>query len=272
MNQHVRWPAQRFYWAALEAPNWRRTGVLPLGLRPAFEDEVPAPGEDLHAVCTPLGDGRIVVCAARRDELARLAPGTLSLCPESLPPGLDAPMDLSALNLLVGAFEPPAHRRARARRHITAALGVMLCCLLLAAGLVRRAEHQRHLAAEARSAAAALLAQVAPQARPEALTFELAALRRLAEQNQRTRLPPDVSLPLAELLRNWPAGVPARPQSLAIGSSGLTMAVLVDGDPVPFLQALEAPSGWMFDQPRLTKVDSMTRLDLRFRPSEGARP
>ena len=72
---HQRWPAERFFWALLEAPGYTRAGELPIGLRQALEDEVPA--EDLHAVCAPAADGRLIVCAAPREVLRAVNPGGL---------------------------------------------------------------------------------------------------------------------------------------------------------------------------------------------------
>jgi hypothetical protein len=272
MSTHLRWPADRFYWSVLDAPLWKRTGLLPAGLRPVFEDDVPVDGQDLHAVCTPLEDGRLVVCAACRDELEALGADVLSLCPESAPGCINGSLDPAALNLLVGELEPAVQRGARVRGHLVRAAGLVLCSLVAAFGLTRRAENQRELANEARAATMVLLNQVVPQGRPETLGFELASLRRSAEIGQRIEPPKDATPALVELLRGWPADVQSRPQSLSVSANTINLAVLVDGDPLPFLDALPAPHGWIRDQPRLNKVDQASRLDLRFRPSEGGRP
>ena len=65
------WPPERFYWSVLEAPGVRRPGPLPPGLLPEFQEDLPVPVEEVHAVSVPTGDGRLVVCAAPRSTPGR---------------------------------------------------------------------------------------------------------------------------------------------------------------------------------------------------------
>lgn len=267
------WPAERFYWAILDAPHWRRAGTLPAGLRPMYDDDVPVAGEDLHVVCIPLAgpEPRLLACGALRSELAALDPDLLTLTPDSLPPFVPEQVDPASLNLMVREFEPRRYRRARLHRHISAAASVLLCGLLIASGLNRRAEVYSAGSQRAAEARASLLDVVAPRATPDTVQRELASLRRASETSRRIQPPKDATLALSNLLRAWPAEAQARPQTLSISSSVIGMAVLVEGSPVAFLDALQPPSGWTMDQPRLTQVDKMTRLDLRFSlaPAEG---
>jgi hypothetical protein len=269
VSSTLRWPPDRFYWSVLDAPGWQRSGELPAGLRPPFEEDVPLPGEGVHAVCCPLEDGKMLVCGARREELSEVSAEVHALTPESLPPCIDANIDPAKLNLLVGEFEPRTIRRARRVRHFAGALAMVLCSILVAVGLERRAEVHRGLASEARQARATLLAQVGPAARVEDLRAEVAALRRSAEAGQRIHPPLDAAPGLVDLLKRWPAEAKAQPQSLSISGTSMGMSVLVEGHPSRFLEELGAPEGWILDQPRLTSVDRSTRLDLRFTRSQG---
>jgi hypothetical protein len=271
-GSHAAWPAERFSWSILEAPQWRRAGVLPSGMLPALEEDLPRAAEGLHAVAAPMGDGRLLVCAADESEIESLGEGILSLTPETLPAFAGAGVEPGALNLLVGVHEPRALRRARAKRHLLAAASVLLTSALLAAGLVRRERALESDAAAAREASAQLLRTLSPAGSPEAVALEVARQRRLSEAAARVRPAPDAALALASLLRAWPATVSSKPQSLAVSESGATISVAVDGDATPFLKALKAPQGWSLEEPRLNTADRVTRLTLQLRMAAGAVP
>src|SRR5690606_27182718 len=125
---HPRWPAERFYWALIQAPGYTARGELPPGLRPALEEQVPVPVETLHAVVAPASNGALLVCAAAKSELESLAGDALSLTPAALPAfAVDLGIAPDDLNLLVGALEPRAIRRGRACRRLAALTAVVLC-------------------------------------------------------------------------------------------------------------------------------------------------
>ncbi|MCL4743434.1 MAG: hypothetical protein KJZ54_14655 [Phycisphaerales bacterium] len=265
----ARWPHDRFFWAVLDAPGWSRAGPLPPGLLPAFADDVPADVDELHPVCAPLGDGRILVCAARRTELAQPARSLRSVTPERLPDTLGALADPRSLELLCGPFEPRRVRRARLARHARAALALLLCAALAAIGFDRRAVHWARVA-EAANAARLELADAAGLP-PEALGAESARLGALSASA--VRRPTDATALLAALLDAWPGGVAAEPQSLSVSEDGASLAVNVEGDPAPFLAAFSAPPGYRLEDPRLNASRGVTRLALRLHPSpEGAKP
>jgi len=102
MTAHVRWPAERFYWSVLEAPQWKRPGPLPEGLRAVLEEDLPVSAETLHAVGKPLGDGRLLVCAVESAEIEALGGDALTLGPDHAPEFAGAPVHADAINLLVG--------------------------------------------------------------------------------------------------------------------------------------------------------------------------
>jgi hypothetical protein len=154
--RHETWPMERFYWAVLEAPGYTRAGPLAPGLRPLLDDDVPVPGESLHAVGVPLGGGRLLVCAAERERLAGVDAGVLRLTPGDVPEFAGG-VDASGLNLLVGEFEPGLLRRARTRRHLLAMAACLLCAALVSVGLLRRAAGWNTLAHDAGSATRAVI-------------------------------------------------------------------------------------------------------------------
>ncbi len=261
---HVRWPAERFYWSVVEASAWRRCGPAPEVFRQIIEEQSPCEPGELHTVCAPLDEHRVVVCAAERSELASLGAGTLTLTPESLPPCIEGVADPLLLNLLVGEFEPLLVRRSRWQRHLTAATIVLLCGLLVGTGLARRASYWTAVAGSAEAEAEAVLKQ-AGGLKETTLSAEVARLRKLASGLRPARPEDDASLALAELLRSWPAAVPSMPQSLAISRGAASISVSVEGDPAPFLRAFVPPSGWRLDEPRLNSTDRITRLSLNVR-------
>jgi hypothetical protein len=261
MSEHATWPAERFYWCVLDAPGWMKTGVPPPGMLQRLEDELPVPPAEVHAVGTPLPDGRLLVCAARRDELEGVR--ALSLTPESLPDFVDGG-DPSRLNLLVGAFEPAVVSGTRTRTHLVAAAAVLACGLAISAGLLRRASSWSGAAAALEREAAALT----PPGAAEALTDQIAAAREAAQVAGAVGAP-DSALALAAVLSGWPSSVACSPQSIAVDRSGASISVAVEGDPEPFLSALRPPPGWRLDEPRLVNVGATNRVSLKLRPAGG---
>ena len=269
---NLRWPPDRFYWSIIDAANWRRSGALPAGLRPPLEEDVPISGSELHAVAAPLGDGRLLICAAAKADLQSLDPAATTLAPDGLPAFVESPFDPSLLNLLIGEFEPASKRRARHRRQFVFSITIILCLALVSIGLGRRASHQYAIGREARAATEALIAQIAPGARPEFLALEVSRARQSAENHARLKAPIDAAPPLAELLAAWPAAIPCKPQSINTTGNSITLSILIDGDPLPFLEAIRPPAGWAMEQPRLNTAGDTTRIALQFRAVPGEAP
>jgi hypothetical protein len=270
MTQRLSWPSDHFYWALLDVPGVKRTGELPVGLLPMLDEDAPIDSADLHAVCVPIADGRLAVCAIEKSELSVVPPDTLALTPDALPPFIESPgITPERFNLLVGSFEPRPIRTARIKRHAFAAAAVLLCGLLIAVGLHRRAARWGERAGSARSAAARLAEIVSPGGRPEELATEAARLRGTRDALAKAAPPPDASVALAAVLHAWPANVPSKPQSISVGQSGVSISVSVEGDAAAFLKAFAPPPGWMLDEPRLNTADKVTRLALQLRPAGG---
>jgi len=103
--------------------------------------------DELHAVGTPCAGGRVLVCAVTNELLNSLVfqhPTAASLAPDRVPSELDADsIHPSALNLLVGPFEPAARRSARQRLQLSLLAAAITVLVLITIGLTRRAEHAR---------------------------------------------------------------------------------------------------------------------------------
>lgn len=256
---HLRWPSERFFWSVLDAPGWTRAGPLPSGLAPGLEDDVPVMFDQLHGVCAPRGDNRVLVCAARVDDLRGV--DALSLTPDAVPE-FGGGVSPGTLNLLVGRFEPRAVRRARRLNHAVAASIVLACAGLAGLGFARRAGYW-NLEAQARREAATAMVRAVNPAGPEALSLELAALRRSSTHGSST--PPDASVALAAVLAGWPAKTPVRTQSILVTPAGASIAVAIEGEPTEFIRSLAPPTGWTVDEPRINSADTATRVFIQMR-------
>ncbi len=265
--RHLRWPPEKLFWALLEAPGWARRGVVPEGLFPALDDELPLPVESLHAICAPAGGAALLVCAALRADLAGLDGDVLSLSPSELPAFAAGRCEPAHLNLLVGEYEPRLVRRTRTRVRALALVTVLIAAGLVSVGLSRRGEAWRLDARAHRESARQILAAVvAPGIDPAS---EIDRLRRANQATRREKAPTDAALSLAAVLTGWPAQVSCAAHSIAVGQAGATLSLDVEGDPTPFLESLRPPAGWALDEPRLNTTESGARLSLRLRPQWG---
>lgn len=300
----AQWPAERFYWSVLIPPSGAciRPGPLPAGLRPAFDEVVPEPDESeapsdadgrsrLHVVCTPLSDGRLVACAAPAALLHALNPAVLVLTPDELPEFVMAGSsadgtecgDVSAtttiatsLNLLVGDFEPAPFRRARASRRILALAGLVVVCVAVTLGLSRRAALDRAFAQEAKDRSEEVTRAIGESLgvrglRSEALSRALSRASQAAEAASRISPAADASGALSDLLAAWPPDAGCSPQTLIVADETVVVAVSIDDDAAAFLRRLMPAlrtAGWSLDEPRLTNLRGVTRLNLCMRRRE----
>ena len=289
------WPSARFYWSILDLPAGAakriRPGPLPPGLRPQFEEDVPEPESalaDLHAVCTPIDDDRLLVCAASNAALRELSADTLALTPsvsdlpefirfdrshtssggstdESAPStelGNSAASTVARLNLLVGTHEPALFRRARARRTALALVTFILCAVLASLGLHQRAARDRALAAEHSRSAHDLAAPLGRGIAPADLPALVGRARQSAAAAAKITEPADASAPLAALLTAWPTTQAANVQTINVGGDVIAIALTIEGESAAadFLRAFAVPEGWMREEPRLTALGpTMTR-------------
>jgi len=271
------WPADRFFWAVLDAPGVRR-GIMPSGLAASLQDEVPVDVDTLHAVAIPIDNARVLVCAVKRDDLTSLPPEVLSLTPSDFPdfPALttDVLTDTPALRLpelLTGPFEPKPLRRERARRTSLLAASILLTAALISTGLLRRASSLHEHAEAARTHSATLLRDATSSGNLDALTREITRYQSLAT-TPHALTPPDAAAALASLLRTWPDGAACEANSVSITPTTMSLAFSLDSDPRPLLASLKAPAGWTLQEPRLASTANTTRVTLTLkRIKEGAK-
>jgi hypothetical protein len=263
----ITWAQDRFYWAVLAAPGVR-AGVLPSGLGAALQDEVPVNVESLHAAAVPIDGGSVLVCAARREELASLPPNCLSLLSEGVPDRTALLHDVPPPEMLVGAFEPHLLRRERARRWWCFAAAIALSAGLVSVGLVRRADQLTRLSGDTRQQASSVLLAATGSADPALLQREIARVQDLAAVKQ-PYAPTDGATTLAALLRAWPDGVECEISAVSVGPSAVSMTVSVTGDSRTILDAIKPPRGWTLEEPRLSTTGQRTRVVLRFKRRAG---
>lgn len=262
------WEPSQFYWSVVEAPGvWgAKSGEVSPGVLAAVEEDLPEPIDDLHAVCTPIDGGRLLICVARKADLRQLDPTIERLVPREVPEALGVRADQTRLNLLVGAFVPARIRQFR-QRFVNAIVLLLLVCTVAGSVGLRR----RTMNAEARAASSArlinqLLSEHAPGTQAEAITRTRDTLREaVAIVDQ---LPPRFAAPavLADMLEVWPVQTGAKPQSMLVTQEGIAISVVADKDPAQFLEAMRAPIGYAAEEPKLAIVGDRTRLSLRFVP------
>ncbi len=264
---HLTWPAERFYWAVLDASSLPAGGRLERRLGYLFEASVPGmDAEHLHAVYRRLpGNGRYVACGLPCDEADAAAAAALSLTPESLPPFVAEPVEPAMLNLLTGRFAPPAVRTLRRRWIGLVAIVVLLCAALATLGLERRVLAAKRGLESLEAARGALLDDVlgadsggGGQPATLRLTAERRRLERTRDADVDVGAVTNGALMLASLLAHWPADVHATAESVSVGDGSVTVraAVPTMADAQRFADAFAPMSGWRLRQPR-----SETRRD-----------
>jgi hypothetical protein len=256
----------------IEAPQWRRAGVLPAGLQGEAEGVLPLPASELHLVCVPVEEGRLLVCGAPRADLNGLADEVATLTPDAVPACLGVPAAAPDLNLLVGEFEPGAVARARARVHLLGMAAAALIAALVTIGLQRRAAAWEGFAREAAGATSALLRRHAAGRSPEQLSLDLERRKREVVDAPVLTTPDEAAPVLVQVLRGWPTERPAKPLSLNITPRSAALSLVVQGDPSGFIEGFRPPAGWSLEEPRVSAAGDTTRVSLQLHDSkEGAR-
>lgn len=241
-----------------------------------LEAELPLDIDQLHSVCVPIGDGSLAVCCARRSDLESNPQELLSLTPDRFPEFIPQSDLVARLNLLVGEFEPRSAKTSRNNRHFVAAAMVVLFTLFVGLGLIRRIHHWNSTVTSARLAADATMRNVSIDGVRHgddlrAIDAELARLASVQAIMTDGGPPLDAASELAGLLRAWPFGTSSTPQTISIGSDGVSVSVTIEGDAAPFLKAFKAPPGWSLDEPRLSVSGTLSRVILHLQPSKEPR-
>jgi len=256
---HLRWPADRLYWAVLDT-----TGLPPARSRRARERQlgyvlerfIPLPLERVYAAYRRLDDHRVLACAAERDLLADLDPDAVTLTPESIPSFIEEPVDPDSFNLLTGQFEPRIVKAARARWRFELAAAVLLVALIGTLGLVRRADWHGRRAADAAIVIGDLYDRVldpGPSVLPASLrlTTELRRLSQTRTSPAAATMPRDAGAALGAVLSLWPADLEARTESIVVAESQITITSILDtNEQVQALaDLLGRAEGWTIAQP-----------------------
>lgn len=263
------WPSDRLYWAVIDAPQWRRPGLLPPGLHEEAEEVLPIPASDLHLVCCPVEGGRLVVCGLPRADLERLSSDVLALTPETLPGCLGVAAAAESLNLLVGEFEPAAVASAKAWVHFAAMAALVVIAGLAMIGLHRRAAAWERNAASAAEATSALLSQHAPGQTADELAMEVQKRKSDATDAAVLKSPEEAAPALVLILQGWPAEQSAKPLSLNVTPRTAAVSLVVPGDPSGFIESFRAPKGWSLEEPRLNTTGDTTRVNLQLHRNQG---
>jgi hypothetical protein len=256
---NLTWPPDLFFWAVLDGCGLKGNQALPEGLLPLLQEELPIAVDQVHAVCVPASDGRLLICAARREDLREAS--ALELTPEEVPALIEPTPNPSTLNLLVGALEPEPLRRERARRRTITALTMAALACVAAAGLSRRATAWTKAGNEARADVSGLAKS------PTTLHLELERLRKTPRIEVKPT--PDAAQALAGLLSGWPKELQCQTESVTVNPTTITLSLTVGKDARPLLAALKAPEGWTLEEPRLTAVLDGARLNVVLRRKEA---
>jgi hypothetical protein len=282
-RRHLQWPAERFYWAVLDAsvlPTRARWGngrsAMRLGY--LFENVVPGvPIEDVHSVYRRLKgrQGRFVACGVPFTVLEGVDPDAVTLRPRSLPSFIQEDLDPARLNVLTGPYLPGAVRRLR--RRWLAHIGVMLvvCVGALLVGAERRVgavgkQHDDVIAARTLVLEQVLGPQTRTTGSSQPPELRLTAELRRLEQTRN----PDVAIAqlangssiLNELLSRWPGDVHARTESIVVAPASITVRATVDtmADAQRFADAFVGLRDWRLRQPRSESRRGHVDVTLRF--------
>ncbi len=284
-ERHVRWPAERFYWALLDGGLLPRGGRRRRQLGYLFERFLPGVAiEEVQAVycAVPGARNRFLACGAPADKLREaLVHGALTLAPQSLPAFVHEPLDPAALNLLTGALLPEAVRRLRSRAAFMAAAVVIGCCLLLIVGLERRKGAVEAHATGVLAAQTAIIERAlgpgASGAGTQPPQVRLVAALRQLEQTRRedpvaTGLL-DCSVVMSGFLKHWPADLHVTTESIVVAPDSINVRAIVAtmADAQLLADALGRLSSWRLLQPQSEARKDDVVVSLRLQPGGGPR-
>ncbi len=281
-ERHVRWPAERFYWALLDGGLLPRGGKRRRQLGYLFERFLPGLAiEGVQAVyrAVPGARNRFLACGAPAEKLReQLDAGALTLAPQALPAFGDQPLDPAAFNLLTGPLLPEAVRSLR-RRAVSLAVTVVIgCCLLLIAGLERRERAvEAHTAGVLAAQAATIERALGPGARESTQPPQVRLVAALRQLEQTRRADPaaagvlDCSVVMSEFLKHWPAGLHVSTESIVVAPDSINVRAIVAtmGEAQLLADALGGLSGWRLLQPQSEARKDDVVVALRLEPESG---
>lgn len=275
-SRTLRWPAERFYWAVLDA------SILPpqLGspteqLLYLFEPLVPEVLEDLHVVFHPLGRRRYVACALPRRVLEKeVDASAIRLIPSERPAFLTVEFPLESLNLLTREFTPRAMRVSRLRLGRELAALVTLCFLVLWIGFDRRVDSAEERHEQISERIGDVYEQIlGPATSSASLPPSLQLEARLRSLRHTRVLDPalepldDASLQLQNLLASWPDALPVETESIRVSADTMHIigSLRSTSDVQVLVSALEGLEGWELRPPAVRSSPQAIRATLQFR-------
>ncbi len=289
---HLRWPAERFYWAVLDASALTGATMRPghFGRQLGYLFEGVLPGmtiEQVHAVYQPLpsggGERRYLACGLARDVIQdTVAAEALTLSPASLPSFVGADVEPDAFNLLTGSFLPAAVRALQRRWLLSLGVIAAICVALLVVGIeLRVGAIQAQIDQVAAARDAALVEALGPQALAAAtlppelrLTTELRLLSQTRQADPAVVDVTDASRTLAALLARWPADVRTATESISIAPDSITIVAQVPAmaDAQRLADAMGDLSGWQLVQPQSEARRDHVMVTLHLRAAPVTKP
>jgi hypothetical protein len=275
----IAWPPDRMYWAVLDAPSVKRgPRARRRELEYALEGEIPLLLDAVHVVFIPLDDGRVLACAAARDELEAID-DAISLTPSELPDWVDAAVEPASIELLSGSLTP--RRITRLRRSWAAAF---VACVLIALGLlmVGLELRIRAVASERQDVQAdfeTMLTEAGFDGPTAEARMQLLGRLRTMEQASPNRSPRPTSesmVVVARVLEAWPSDETIELGSIDASGEGVVInAAAVDatgaGDLASAMERALVEDGWRAQPPDVVRQRSGVDITLRYaRPESGS--
>lgn len=281
-SRHISLPADRFYWAILDAAALpRRARSAPEQLGYLFESVLPVAVDAIHAVYLSLGSDCVLACGMPLADLqAHAAEPLITLSPKTLPEfistSLDGPIDPARINLLVGAFEPAQIKSHRRNTTLIACAVMLLCAVLIAVGLSRRASRAHEYTVALETATTRIYDEVLPPSQSPVpasarLTAELRSLSRTRATPTPDSGPIEIAPPLAALLASWPNDLYLTTDSLMVSPTAIALSVRLPDEATAerFERELRAPPGWSLSQPNLVRERDGIAVRVRMEPEAG---
>jgi len=277
---HIRWPADRFYWAIV---NRLPAGVHGRGrarddaVRFLFEHVTPVPVEDLAIAVQRIGNGSNgpwIVCGVERVRLAgAVTPSTVSLTPVDIPAFLSEALHVNPqnLNVLTGMDAPPAVRRVVGITKKVCMFGFICGAALLATGFELRTAHLSSLRDEVSVAQEQMIETVfgdtASQLPPELrLTAEIRALDRAPVTVRDT----DAARTMEAMFAYWPSQPSLRVYHLTVTAQMIAIEAHCDNvqSAQDLVTSLRGMPGWRAESPSIQNREDGTRLTLTMTAGE----
>lgn len=292
--EHLQWPTEHFYWGLLDAsaiPKSNGPTRLHQQLGYLFENVVPGASiEEVHAIYErlPNGSRRYLACGVPKDVLRQQVPATaLTLSPQALPDFVSKAIgnerEVGPLNLLRGSFAPRPVRILRRRCWLQVAASLVVCALILIAGLERRVATINQACETVSKQRDDLCQEVlgsTSKSGSQPLGLRLLAELRQLEQTRSSAAAPDTSmencsLALADLMAHWPSQLHAQTESISITPASITLRTQVpDMADAQALANAFIPlrgRGWQVAQPQSEARKDQVDVSLRLERASGSK-